>query len=80
MATDCRLVFSTRVNNSNNIYAYHPSALSAASDGTIPLTKEDGKLENGQSPIATASPLDCDAYQVLPCPELMDGTGTGKSR
>nr|XP_023679405.1 phosphatase and actin regulator 1 isoform X1 [Paramormyrops kingsleyae] len=45
-------------------------------DGTIPVTKEDGKLENGQSPIATASPLDCDAYQVLSCPELMDGTGT----
>ncbi|KAG7488401.1 hypothetical protein MATL_G00034160 [Megalops atlanticus] len=51
-------------------------------DGTVPVTKEDGKLENGRSPVSISSTLECDAadraYQAaLPGLELMDGTGTG---
>ncbi|XP_051784942.1 phosphatase and actin regulator 1-like isoform X1 [Erpetoichthys calabaricus] len=47
-------------------------------DGDIPLTKEDRKLENGQSPVSSPDMLDCEtgdaAYEVLPNTELMDGT------
>ncbi|KAI1889205.1 hypothetical protein AGOR_G00176720 [Albula goreensis] len=54
-------------------------------DGTVPVTKEDGKLENGRSPVSIPSTLECEAaadrsYQVLlppSGPELIDGTGTG---
>ncbi|MBN3315852.1 PHAR1 regulator, partial [Atractosteus spatula] len=49
-------------------------------DGTIPVTKEDGKLENGQSPVSMSNTLESEAedhtYEVLPTPELMDGTGS----
>ncbi|KAG9348084.1 hypothetical protein JZ751_004109 [Albula glossodonta] len=57
----------------------------ADTDGTVPVTKEDGKLENGRSPVSIPSTLECEAaadrsYQVLlppSGPELIDGTGTG---
>ncbi|XP_066579196.1 phosphatase and actin regulator 1 isoform X4 [Amia ocellicauda] len=49
-------------------------------DGTIPVTKEDGKLENGQSPVSSSNTLESEAedrtYEVLPRPELMDGTAS----
>ncbi|XP_039609946.1 phosphatase and actin regulator 1-like isoform X4 [Polypterus senegalus] len=51
-------------------------------DGDIPLTKEDRKLENGQSPVSSPDMLDCEtgdaAYEVLPNTELMDGTDSGQ--
>ncbi|MBN3298961.1 PHAR1 regulator, partial [Amia calva] len=54
------------------------SSFSVTSDGTIPVTKEDGKLENGQSPVSSSNTLESEAedrtYEVLPRPELMDGT------
>lgn len=60
------------------------SSFSVTSDGTVPVTKEDGKLENGRSPVSAPSALGCDdaerAYRVLlppPGPDLMDGSGTG---
>ncbi|KPP64577.1 phosphatase and actin regulator 1-like [Scleropages formosus] len=47
-------------------------------DGTIPLPKDEGKFENGRSPVS--STLERDGIdrtcQVLPSPELMEGTGT----
>ncbi|XP_035270571.1 phosphatase and actin regulator 1 [Anguilla anguilla] len=53
-------------------------------DGTVPVTKEDGKLENGRAPASPSGTLECEdaerAYRVLlppPGPQLTDGTGTG---
>ncbi|XP_036375253.1 phosphatase and actin regulator 1-like isoform X2 [Megalops cyprinoides] len=49
-------------------------------DGTIPVTKEEGKMENGQTPAPLSGALECDtsdhAFRVLPNSDLMDGTAT----
>ncbi|XP_048868250.1 phosphatase and actin regulator 1-like isoform X1 [Brienomyrus brachyistius] len=50
-------------------------------DGSISLTKDDGKLENGQSPGPLGGTLECDgvdhAYRGLTPSELIDGTVSG---